>query len=86
MTHLTITDLSVNESLDSKRMQAVRGGLGFAPWIFGPSFSSTDITKTITQSNAQMQSVTNMVGNGSAFLDDVKGFTKTSQTATNSVS
>jgi hypothetical protein len=82
MTHLTITDLSVNESLDSKRMQAVRGGFGFAPWGFG-SVNVKDITKTVTQSNAQMQEVNNLVANGSAFLSDVTGFTKTSQTATN---
>jgi hypothetical protein len=82
MSTLTINDLSVNESLDSKRMQAVRGGLGFGS-LFGPSFSYTDITKTISQSNAQMQEVNNLVANGSAFMSDVKGFTKTSQTASN---
>ncbi|WP_454763302.1 hypothetical protein [Cupriavidus campinensis] len=88
MTTLTIKDLSSAETLDAKTMSAVSGGLGlFAPYtsIFNPVKISFDKTTTINQSNQQMQDVTSLFGNGSAFQDHMKNTVTTSQTATNNV-
>lgn len=89
MTTLTITDLSVTETLDAKGMQAVRGGTGFnwAPItsVYHPVKLSFDSTTKITQSNQQMQEVNNMFGNGSAFQDHLSNTVNTNQNASNTV-
>ena len=87
MTTLTIKDLSATETLDSKRMHAVRGGLAYLPFaaVYAPIKLKLDSSIDATQSIAQMQSVTNLNGNGSAFLDHVKSNVHTNQNATNNI-
>lgn len=85
MTTLTIKDLSSTEALDSKRMSAVRGGLAFLPLFYSPLKLSVDNSIKATQEIAQMQSVTNLNGNGSAFLDHVKSDLHTNQNASNNI-
>ncbi|CAM3152877.1 hypothetical protein [Cupriavidus taiwanensis] len=87
MTSLTIQDLSAAETLDSKRMHAVRGGMSYLPFaaVYTPIKVSVDKSISAVQSIAQMQSVTNLNGNGSAFLDHVKSDVHTNQNATNNI-
>ncbi|RDK06021.1 hypothetical protein [Cupriavidus lacunae] len=87
MTTLTIKDLSATETLDSKRMHAVRGGLAYLPFaaVYMPIKVSVDDSIKATQSIAQMQTVTNLNGNGSAFLDHVKSDVHTNQNGTNNI-
>ncbi|CAJ93775.1 STAS domain-containing protein [Cupriavidus necator] len=87
MTTLTIKDLPAAETLDSKRMHAVRGGLAYLPFaaVYTPIRLSLDNSINATQSIAQMQTVTNLNGNGSAFLDHVKSDVHTNQNATNNI-
>ncbi|WP_439683091.1 STAS domain-containing protein [Cupriavidus oxalaticus] len=87
MTTLTIKDLSAAETLDSKRMHAVRGGLAYLPFaaVYAPIKLKLDSSIDATQSIAQMQTVTNLNGNGSAFLDHVKSNVHTNQNATNNI-
>ncbi|CAG9169025.1 hypothetical protein [Cupriavidus pampae] len=87
MTTLTITDLSVTETLDAKGMQAVRGGFGFAPYtsIYSPVKLSFDKTTKIDQSNQQMQEVNSMFANGSAFQEHLRNNVNTNQNASNYV-
>lgn len=86
MTTLTIKDLSSTETLDAKKLHAVRGGLAvFAPHtsIFTPVSLSFESTKKITQSNQQLQDVASYFGNGSAFQDHMKNSVTTNQNAQN---
>ena len=85
MTKLTIKDLSSTETLDAKKLQAVRGGTVFAPRtsIFTPVSLSFDSHKTITQSNQQLQDVANYFGNGSAFQEHMHNNVTTNQYAQN---
>jgi hypothetical protein len=87
MTTLTITDLSATETLDSKRMQAVRGGLSYLPFaaVYAPVKLSFDNSINAVQEIAQMQSVTNLNGHGSAFLDHVRSHVDTNQNASNNI-
>ncbi|MBP0632510.1 MULTISPECIES: hypothetical protein [unclassified Cupriavidus] len=87
MTTLTIKDLSAAETLDSKRMHAVRGGLAYLPFaaVYAPIKLAFDNSIDAKQSIAQMQTVTNLNGNGSAFLDHVKSNVHTNQNATNNI-
>ena len=87
MTTLTIKDLSSAATLDSKRMHAVRGGMSYLPFaaVYSPLKRSLDKSITAVQEIAQMQSVTNLNGNGSAFLDHVKSDVRTNQNATNNI-
>ena len=89
MTTLTITDLSVTETLDAKGMKAVRGGigLGFVPYtsIYSPVKLSFDKTTKIDQSNQQMQEVNSMFANGSAFQEHLSNNLHTNQNASNYV-
>ena len=85
MTTLTIKDLSAAETLDSKRMHAVRGGFAYVPFVYAPLKLSIDKSITATQEIAQMQTVTNLNGNGSAFLDHVKSNVHTNQNAHNNI-
>ncbi|MBB2916283.1 hypothetical protein [Cupriavidus alkaliphilus] len=87
MTTLTIQDLSAAATLDSKRMHAVRGGTSYLPFaaVYMPIKASVDKSISAVQSIAQMQSVTNLNGNGSAFLDHVKSDVHTNQNATNNI-
>ena len=53
MTTLTIKDLSAAETLDSKRMQAVRGGLAYLPYtsVYAPiklAFDSSITAQSVT--------------------------------------
>ncbi len=85
-TTLTIKDLSSTETLDAKKLQAVRGGFTvFAPRtsIFTPVSLSFDSHKSITQSNQQLQSVENYFANGSAFQDHMTNNVTTNQSAQN---
>ncbi|ULX54654.1 hypothetical protein A9P79_22570 [Cupriavidus taiwanensis] len=86
MTKLTLTDLSTAETLDRKGMHAVRGGraLPFVA-VFQPLNLSFDKSITAVQEIAQMQSVTNLNGNGSAFLDHVRSHVDTNQNASNNI-
>ena len=88
MTTLTIKDLSSAETLDRKGMQAVRGGMTYMPFaaVYMPLKLSIDKSITATQEIAQMQSVTNLNGNGSAFLDHVRSHVDTDQNASNNIS
>ncbi|EYS96631.1 hypothetical protein CF68_20175 [Cupriavidus sp. SK-4] len=87
MTTLTITDLTTIDTLDRKRMHAVRGGLAYLPFaaVYAPIKLAFDSSITAKQEIAQLQSVTNMNGNGSAFLDHVKSDVHTNQNATNNI-
>ncbi|RDK07323.1 hypothetical protein [Cupriavidus lacunae] len=87
MTTLTIKDLSATETLDSKRMHAVRGGLAYLPFaaVYAPIKLAFDGSITAKQEIAQMQSVTNLNGNGSAFLDHVNSHVDTNQNASNNI-
>jgi hypothetical protein len=87
MTTLTIQDLSAAETLDRKRMHAVRGGMAYLPFaaVYSPIKVSVDKSINAVQNIAQMQSVTNLNGNGSAFLDHVKSDVHTNQNATNNI-
>ncbi|WP_373378176.1 hypothetical protein [Cupriavidus nantongensis] len=87
MTTLTIQDLSAAATLDRKRMHAVRGGMSYLPFaaVYTPIKASVDKSISAVQSIAQMQSVTNLNGNGSAFLDHVKSDVHTNQNATNNI-
>ncbi|WP_354684148.1 hypothetical protein [Cupriavidus necator] len=87
MTTLTIKDLSAAETLDSKRMHAVRGGLAYLPFaaVYTPIKLSFDNRINAVQEIAQMQTVTNLNGNGSAFLDHVTSNVRTNQNATNNI-
>jgi hypothetical protein len=85
MSTLTIQDLSNAEALDGRAMRAVRGGyLPFA-YVYAPVKLSIDSHIDATQEIAQMQSVTNMNGNGSAFLDHVTSNVTTNHNATNNI-
>ncbi|NOV25372.1 hypothetical protein E5S69_17875 [Cupriavidus necator] len=88
MTTLTLTDLTTAETLDRKGMQAVRGGRALLPFVtvFQPLNLSFDKSITAVQEIAQMQSVTNLNGNGSAFLDQVRSHVDTNQNASNNIS
>ncbi|MCY1290733.1 hypothetical protein D9M68_498400 [compost metagenome] len=88
MTTLTIKDLSSAETLDRKGMQAVRGGLTYMPFaaVYSPLKLSFDSSITATQEIAQMQTVNNLNGNGSAFLDHVRSHVDTNQNASNNIS
>lgn len=87
MTTLTITDLITIDTLDRKGMLAVRGGRAVMPFVpvFQPLSLSFDKSITAVQEIAQMQSVTNLNGDGSAFLDHVKSDVHTNQNATNNI-
>ncbi|AGW91376.1 MULTISPECIES: hypothetical protein [Cupriavidus] len=87
MTTLTINDLTTIDTLDRKGMLAVRGGRALLPFmpVFHPLSLSIDKSITATQEIAQMQTVTNLNGNGSAFLDHVKSNVHTNQNATNNI-
>ncbi|WP_432257740.1 hypothetical protein [Cupriavidus sp. TMH.W2] len=87
MTTLTIKDLSSTETLDRKGMHAVRGGLAYLPFaaVYSPVKVSIDKSINAMQDIAQLQSVTNMNGNGSAFLDHVKSDVRTNQNGTNNI-
>lgn len=87
MTTLTITDLSVAETLDSRRMQAVRGGLSYLPYaaVYAPVRLALDSSINAMQEIAQMQSVTNMNGDGSAYFDHVRSHVDTNQNASNNI-
>ncbi|MBP0621852.1 hypothetical protein [Cupriavidus consociatus] len=87
MTTLTINDLTTIDTLDQKRMHAVRGGFAYVPFVaaYMPLKLSIDKSITATQEIAQMQTVTNMNGNGSAFLDHVKSNVHTNQNASNNI-
>ena len=87
MTTLTIKDLSSAATLDSKRMHAVRGGMSYLPFaaVYSPVKLSVDKSITAVQEIAQMQSVTNLNGNGSAFLDHVRSHVDTNQNASNNI-
>ncbi|EYS96630.1 hypothetical protein CF68_20170 [Cupriavidus sp. SK-4] len=87
MTTLTIKDLSATETLDRKRMHAVRGGLSYLPFaaVYAPIKLAFDSSITAKQEIAQLQSVTNMNGNGSAFLDHVRSHVDTNQNASNNI-
>ncbi|SPA50444.1 hypothetical protein [Cupriavidus taiwanensis] len=87
MTTLTIQDLSAAATLDRKRMHAVRGGMSYLPFaaVYMPIKALVDKSISAVQSIAQMQSVTNLNGNGSAFLDHVKSDVHTNQNATNNI-
>jgi hypothetical protein len=66
-------------------MRAVRGGyLPFAA-VYAPFKLSFDSHIDANQQIAQMQSVTNLNGNDSAFLDHVKSNVTTNQNATNNI-
>ncbi|UDM51423.1 hypothetical protein [Cupriavidus sp. MP-37] len=87
MTTLTIQDLSAAATLDRKRMHAVRGGMSYLPFaaVYTPIKVSVDNSISAVQSIAQMQSVTNLNGNGSAFLDHVRSHVDTNQNASNNI-
>ncbi|AGW91382.1 MULTISPECIES: hypothetical protein [Cupriavidus] len=85
MTTLTIKDLSSTETLDRKGMHAVRGGFAYMPFVYSPVKLSFDSSINAKQEIAQMQTVTNMNGNGSAFLDHVKSNVHTDQYASNNI-
>ncbi|CAM3068479.1 hypothetical protein [Cupriavidus taiwanensis] len=87
MTTLTIQDLPAAETLDSKRMHAVRGGTTYLPFaaVYAPIKLAFDGSINARQEIAQMQSVTNMNGNGSAFLDHVRSHVDTNQNASNNI-
>ncbi|CAJ93774.1 STAS domain-containing protein [Cupriavidus necator] len=87
MTTLTIKDLSSTETLDRKGMHAVRGGLAYMPFaaVYSPVKLSFDSSIKAVQEIAQMQTVTNMNGNGSAFLDHVRSHVDTNQNASNNI-
>ena len=55
MTTLTIKDLSAAETLDSKRMHAVRGGLAYLPFaaVYAPIKLKLDSSIDATQSIAR---------------------------------
>ena len=88
MTTLTIIDLTTAETLDRKGMLAVRGGRALLPFVavFQPLNLSVDKSINAVQEIAQMQSVTNLNGNGSAFLDHVRSHVDTNQNASNNIS
>ena len=89
MKSLIIKDLARTEELDGKAMAAVRGGWS----VNAPSYKvgnvdyspSYDSSIHATQNLAQMQSVTNAVANGSAFLDGVHATNTTSQSGRNNI-
>ncbi len=87
MTTLTIQDLSATETLDSKRMHAVRGGMSYLPFdaVYAPIKLAFDSSITAKQEIAQMQSVTNLNGDGSAYLDHVSSHVDTNQKASNNI-
>jgi hypothetical protein len=89
MKSLTIKDLARNDELDGKAMAAVRGGslmsspyYSFGDISYAPSY---DTSITATQSLVQMQSVTNAVANGSAFVDGVHATNSTTQFGQNNI-
>jgi hypothetical protein len=89
MKSLTIKDLARTEELDGKAMAAVRGGwtmksphYTIGDVSYAPSYDSSI---TAVQNLAQMQTVTNAVANGSAFLDGVHATNTTSQTGKNNI-
>ncbi|GAB3627841.1 hypothetical protein PTE30175_04526 [Pandoraea terrae] len=85
MSTLTIKDLSNTETLDGNAMRAVRGGYLPFPVVYTPIKLSFDSHIDASQQIAQMQSVTNLNGNDSAFLDHVKSNVNTNQNATNNI-
>jgi hypothetical protein len=87
MTTLTITDLTTIDTLDRKGMLAIRGGRALLPFVpvYQPLNLSFDSSIKAVQEIAQMQTVTNMNGYGSAFPDHVKSDVHTNQNATNNI-
>jgi hypothetical protein len=86
MKSLTIKDLAVTEQLDSRAMQAVRGGyLAFPSY---PDLSlSFDNSKTVNvqQLVNQSQNVSNVSGNGNAFTKNFNTTITPTMTGTNHV-
>jgi hypothetical protein len=89
MKSLIIKDLARTEQLDGKAMAAVRGGWSMnSPHYtigdvsYAPSY---DASIHASQSLVQMQSVTNAVANGSAFLDGVHATNTTTQSGQNNI-
>ncbi|WP_354684154.1 hypothetical protein [Cupriavidus necator] len=87
MTTLTIKDLTTIDTLDRKGMLAVRGGRLLLPFaaVYQPISVAFDSRLDATQQIAQMQTVTNMNANGSAFLDHVRSNVNTNQNASNNI-
>jgi hypothetical protein len=73
MKTLMIKDLSVTEQLDSKAMQAVRGGFGPSKYYsFAPVYAPTSIKNTsTTQTIANELNFQNANGNNVAFSSDI---------------
>jgi hypothetical protein len=73
MKTLTIKDLARTEELDAAALSAVRGGIriGEPSYQYGNmTFAGTDDSSIqATETLAQLQTVTNAVANGSAFVD-----------------
>ncbi|KXU84990.1 hypothetical protein CI15_22150 [Paraburkholderia monticola] len=73
MKTLMIKDLSVTEQLDSKAMQAVRGGFGPSQYYtFAPVYAPTSIkTSNTTQTIANELNFQNANGNNVALAGDI---------------
>jgi hypothetical protein len=88
MTAILIKDLPAAETLDSKAMHAVRGGMlrGFAP-VWAPYFSaySSEVSVEASQLIGQTQNVSNTNGNNVAFAQDIRSIVKPNQSATNNI-
>jgi hypothetical protein len=89
MKTILIKDLARNEALDAKAMTTVRGGTSMnSPYFTMGDLSyipSYDSSIHATQELFQMQSVTNAVANGSAFVDGVHATNTTSQDGQNNI-
>ncbi|HEX3379253.1 MAG TPA: hypothetical protein VHU21_05555 [Paraburkholderia sp.] len=74
MKTLMIKDLSVTEQLDSKAMQAVRGGFGPSQYYsFAPVYAPTSVKNTTTtQAIATELNFQNANGNDVALAGDIK--------------
>ena len=87
MKTIVIKDLAHAEQLDAGAMSAVRGGFRLAAPSYSFDYSPKDITKvSAVQDMAQIQSVGNETGVGSALFDDVWARNSTSQKGANNIS
>ncbi|WP_118183425.1 hypothetical protein [Paraburkholderia phosphatilytica] len=87
MSALMIKDLSVTEQLDSKAMQAVRGGYGYGFPIFPSNTFSINNSKTVNAEQLVNNALTvnNVSDNNDAFNEGLPTSIKSNVNGTNNV-
>jgi hypothetical protein len=87
MSALMIKDLSVTEQLDTKAMQAVRGGYGYGFPYFPSNVFDINNSKTVNgqQLVNNAAQISNVSGNGNAFATNLPTVLNTVQNGQNNI-